>query len=168
MAYLGDEGFRAHLVAPVEPIDVMSPGRYAMAATRSDWHSETTLRVHFEVHGGAHDGTSLVELFAIRDEHDACRASARAAFASLCRAAGVDWARDSAQLHRVPIVAEIGVVRQPSGQELNVVESYHRRGALRTDRGDGAGEADVDRAPWARGLRRLPGSHPLPQQENQP
>lgn len=131
-------GFDANEVAPSAPREALPEGKYVAVITHSEMKANKAntgsyLELTFEVTEGPHAGRTVKARLNLHNPNSQAVQIARAELSAVCRAVGVLKPQDSTDLHGLPLVVHVKVVkRQDNGELSNEVAGYSRRESATT------------------------------------
>jgi len=126
-------GFNANEVEPKAVFDPFPAGTYLVAITASEMKRTKAdtgnfLELKFQVLEGEYKGRNLWTRLNLENTHPKTVQIARAELSAICRAVGVMTPKDSVELHNLPLVAGVKVVKRTDTGELdNRITKYERR-----------------------------------------
>lgn len=138
---------------PSAPLELLPNGMYTAIVVESDLKaskanpSNQYLAITFELVDGEHKGRKLWKNYNLRNSNAQAVAIANAEFAALRAATGVMNCHDSQQLHNIPVVLDVKVVKRKDNEELsNEIKAIHPRGGAGTVAAPVS--AASEKAPW--------------------
>jgi hypothetical protein len=122
-------GFTADPNATANNFDPLPDGKYRAAITESG--TKTTndgtgeyLKLTFSVLDGDHKGRKLWVNLNLWHRSEEARKFSRAELSLVCKAAGRLAARDSEELHGIPMILDVRQKRDKDGEVRNVIKQY--------------------------------------------
>jgi Protein of unknown function (DUF669) len=128
-------GFDANRVEPLKAFDPIPAGKYPAAITDSEMKPTKAgtgkyLQLTFEVIDGPYKGRKLWARLNLDNPNAQAVQIAQAELSAICRAVGVLAPNDSLDLHNLPLLVQVKVVkRQDSGELTNEIAAYEKREA---------------------------------------
>jgi len=145
-------GFNANEVEPKRTFDPLPPGQYLVCITESEMKETNSgngryLEFRFQVLEGEFKDRLLWVRLNLENPKQQTVQIARAELSAICRAVGVMTPKDSVELHNLPLLVTVRVVkRKDTGEPQNKITKYEKR--------DGADvappQATTNTPPWRR------------------
>lgn len=113
--------FDATHVAPQKAFEVIPKGKYLAKMVGSEMkHTKdgtgTYLSAEFEIADGQFVGRKIWTNFTISNRNEKAVEIGQAQFSGLCHACGVMQVQNSEQLHGIPVMASVKIVKDKNGQ----------------------------------------------------
>ena len=146
------QGFNAHDVEPKKAFDPIPANRYLACITESEMKPTNSgngryLELRFQVLEGEHKGRLLWTRLNLENPKQQTVQIARAELSAICRAVGVMTPKDSVELHNLPLLVTVKVVkRKDTGEPQNRITKYEKREGAEV----APPQATTDSPPWRR------------------
>ncbi len=128
--------FDASQVDPSQPVEAIPSDKYNVEITKSELKPTKTgngsyLELEFTVLDGEYHGRKVWDRLCLNHPTQKTVEIARANLSAICHAVGVLKPRDSAELHRIPLVINVKLKKDEStGTIFNEVRGYSKRESL--------------------------------------
>ena len=126
-------GFNAHEVEPKSAFDPLPAAKYLVAVTASEMKRTKAdtgdyLKLTFQVLEGEFKGRLLWTRLNLDNPNAKTVQIARAELSAICRATGIMTPRDSVELHNLPLVVGVKLIKRTDTGELdNRITKYEKR-----------------------------------------
>jgi hypothetical protein len=145
-------GFNANNVDPAVDFEAIPANKYLAIITASEMKDTKSgtgqfLELTFQIIDGEYKGRLLWARLNLDNPNEVAVKIAQAELSGICRAVGVMQPRDSAELHNLPLVITVKVVkRQDNGELGNEIRGYAKKEAASGQ----PQQAASSTPPWAR------------------
>lgn len=145
-------GFNANNVDPAVDFEAIPANKYLAIITASEMKDTRAgtgqfLELTFQIVDGEYKGRLLWARLNLDNPSEVAVKIAQAELSGICRAVGVMQPRDSAELHNLPLVITVKVVkRQDNGELGNKIRGYAKKEAASGQ----PQQAASSTPPWAR------------------
>lgn len=125
--------FNAAEVEPNDSFELLPAGKYRVCITDSEMKPTkkgdgTLLKLKLQVLDGQYQNRTIFDQLNYRNPNPTAQQIGLGTLSAICRAVGKMEPKDTAELHNIPLVANVKVSRQEGYDDRNEVKGYSKDG----------------------------------------